>query len=64
MLNLFICTCFSGAFLAFDELPVVVKTNLQEGVSRREWLLVYLVSQTLKPVNDLFLYSDFCPSNI
>lgn len=39
---------------------VVVKTSSQdEGASRREWLLVYLVSQTLKPVNDLFLYSAF-----
>lgn len=38
----------------------MVKTSSQEeGVSRREWLLVYLVSQTLKPVNDLFLYSAF-----
>lgn len=39
---------------------LVVKTSSQEeGASRREWLLVYLVSQTLKPVNDLFLYSAF-----
>lgn len=58
----FICTCFSGCVsrVRKSNYLVVVKTSSQEeGVSRREWLLVYLVSQTLKPVNDLFLYSAF-----